>query len=219
MNRYLPKFLEILEEEKRFEALSYITDLMQSEALTVLELYEEILTPALNTMPTSDSEDIDIWREHARTSIIKTIMENILPFAQKEKMQLNTPRNKTVAIFCPPEEYHDVGARMASDILSIYGYDTVFVGANTPLRVFRAGLRTIRPDYVAISISNPYHLVSARNIIEDIKKNDPKLKIIVGGYAVTRLEDPNSILKADFAVKSLSELATIEGDQNDAPRI
>lgn len=219
MNTHLPGFLVILENEKRSEALNYITQIMKDETHTVLELYEEILTPALNLMQPSGNENIDIWREHARTSIIKTILENMLPFVMEEKKRANSPKGKTVAILCPPDEYHDVGARMAADILTIYGYDTVFIGANTPLRVFEAGLSSMQLDYVAISISNPYHLVATRNIIDGLKKSHDQVKIIIGGSAIAKLQDPGTLLQANYVAEKLSDLADLEGGIINATRI
>lgn len=211
MNPYLSDFLKILETEDRYEALRFILALMNDQRYSVLEIHQDLLTPALNSMVPSGNENVDIWKEHVRTSIIKTIIENLLPFVMDERDARATPKGKTVAVLCPTEEYHDVGARMATDILTINGYKPIFVGANTPLRVFEAGLASQPIDYIAISISNPYHLVSTRKIIEGIRAHNPTVKIIVGGSAINRLEGNAEVLKADMVMYSLSDLTDLEG--------
>lgn len=211
MNPYFNDFVKILETEDRYEALRFILELMKEKKYSILEIYEELLTAALNAMVKTDDENVDIWKEHVRTSIIKTIIENLLPFVQAERNATATPRGKTVAVLCPPEEYHDVGARMVTDILTIHGYETIFVGGNTPLRVFEAGLASQPIDYIAISISNPYHLVSTRRIIEGIRAADDQVKIWVGGNAINKLEDRAEVLRADLIIHSLRDLADLEG--------
>lgn len=216
MSPYLPDFIRILETEDRYDALRFILDLKQSQALSVLEIHRDLLAASLNAMTKTGDENIDIWKEHVRTSIIKTILENLLPFVIAERDALATPKGKTVAVMCPPEEYHDVGARMATDILTIHGYETIFVGGNTPLRVFEAGLTSQPIDWIAISISNPYHLISTRNIIDSIRSHNHKIRIVVGGNAIEKLGDKADVLGADRVIHSLADLGNLEGGNDHA---
>ena len=216
MTTYLADFKSILKTENRYEALRFILDLITEKNYSILEVHQELLTPALNSMVPTGNENIDIWKEHVRTSIIKTIIENLFSYVIAERDAMNTPKDKIIAILCPPEEYHDVGARMAADILTIHGYEIVIVGGNTPLRVFKAGLASQPIDYVAISISNPYHLISTRKMIEGIRSVNSRVKIVIGGNAIRKLGEQANGLKADFVVHSLNDLANLErGDDNE----
>lgn len=210
MNSDLYDFIEILETENRFEALRFLLDLKANRNLSVLEIYEEFLTPALNQMTKTGDQNIDIWREHIRSSIIKTMIENMLPYLAAESKPPASAAPKIVAVLCPPEEFHDIGARMAADILTMAGFQTIFVGSNTPYRAFEAGLSTLPIDCIAISISNPYHLVSARRIIDGMRVSHPKLKIIVGGDAILKHPDIADVLCADFVANTLSDLFNLE---------
>ena len=211
MNNDLRDFIMILKNENRSEALRYILKLKESQDLSIIEVYEELLTPALNEMDQTNNENIDIWREHVRTSIIRTIMENMVPFLEEERKAFGPPKEETAAVLCPPDEYHDVGARMAADALTIGGDRTIFVGSNTPFRVFEAGLAAGNIKYVAISVSNPYHLVSTRRIIDGIRASHPQVQIILGGNAVQRHPDMAEILKPDRIARSLHDLTDLEG--------
>ncbi|MFZ2258102.1 MAG: cobalamin-dependent protein [Clostridiaceae bacterium] len=211
MSNELLDFIKILETENREEALRFLLKIKVDQNLSVLQIYEDYLTPALNHMTPTDDQNIDIWKEHVRTSIIKTIIENMLPYLKAESKPSRSTPPPVVAVLCPPEEYHDVGARMAADILTMAGFQTIFVGGNTPYQAFKAGLSAQPIDYIAISISNPYHLVSARRIIDGIRSSHPQVKIIVGGNAILKHPDIADVIKADFIATTLNDLAHIDG--------
>lgn len=210
MNPYLSDFMEVIRSERRFESLRFVLDKLESGKVGILELYEEILTPALNEMVPTGVENVDIWKEHVRTSIIKTILENVYPYVIKEREAAGKSQGKTVAVLCPPEEYHDVGARMAADIFALSGYNAIFVGGNTPLRVVEGGLASGEIDYVAISVSNPYHLISTRNMIESIRAAHPGVKVVVGGNAIVKVGERSLQLGADYITHSLEEIGRLE---------
>ena len=214
MNPHLSDFLKIIETENRYEALRFVLDKLEERSLSILQVYEELLTPALNQMTPSGNENLDIWKEHVRTSIIKTIVENMYPYVIRERQTKGAANGRTAAVLCPPEEYHDLGARMAADVLTLSGYEAIFVGGNTPLRVYTAGLAEAKIDFIVISISNPYHLVSGRNIIQGIREKAPAVKIVVGGNAIGKLGDRAKVLEADYTMTTLHELAALEGGLN-----
>lgn len=85
MNEYFLEFDKIIESEDREKSLKYIKDLLDNQKASVIEVYEQILTPSLNTMKSSDDEQADIWNEHVRTSIVRTIIENSYPYVIKER--------------------------------------------------------------------------------------------------------------------------------------
>lgn len=212
MNPNFHEFEAILITENRREALSYILNLLDRENLSIPQLYSELLAPALNGMTPSGNEKLDIWKEHVRSSIIRAIIENCYPYVLKERDRNNiAPLNRKVAVICPAEEYHELGARMITDYFTLLGYDATFVGSNTPKEVFVAGLQTEKFDDVALSITNPYHLVSARNTIALVRQFLPKVRILVGGYALTILGDERELLKADAYVYSYHDLASLAG--------
>ena len=206
----LEQFIEILNREDRSEALQFVLDILNQQEMTFLEVYEELLTPALNLMVPSGNETMDIWHEHIRTSIIKTIVENCYPYVIQARDAKRHHIDKTAVILTPPEEYHSLGARMVKDVFTYLGYDAIFVGGNTPLRVLEAGMKSRPIDYVVISISNPYHLVSTRNMIEAIRRSDSSVVIIVGGHALSRLGADASLLQADHVLQSFADLERLE---------
>ncbi len=185
MEQIFKEFEVLLDNENKEETLNYILGKLQTNSIDVLDLYSKILTPALNNMKCSlEDKRICIWKEHIKTSIVRTIVECCFPFVLKKRDQLNLHKKGVAAVLCPPGEYHDLGARMAADFFTIYGYDAIFVGSDTPYLDFYQAIHVIRPAVVAISVSNYYNLVATKKMIEQIRKTLPyRLTIVVGGYA------------------------------------
>lgn len=212
MNQHLEEFTRLLVQENRKEALDYILSLLETKTYSLMELYEHILAPSLNMMESSGNEEQDIWKEHVRTSIIRTIVENCYPYVIRERDdKYGVHSKKTVAVVCPQDEHHELGARMITDYFTMLGYNAVFVGSNTPKEVFVAGLKSQNLDYIALSITNPYHLVSARNTIEKIRAASKDTKIIVGGYAIAKLGDKRDSLGADYYLTTFDDIIALSG--------
>lgn len=202
------EFLELLEAENKQMAVQYALDLLDSGKMDVKNLYVQILTPALNKMECRlDDRNICIWKEHVRTAIVRTIVECCYPYVIKERDKFGLAQNKTAVVLCPPEEYHDLGARMVADFFTLCGWNAIFVGSNTPYEDFYNAAKLIRPDIIAISITNYYTLVVARKIIVDLKSLlGDTTKIVVGGYAVRESSGNFETLGADFRFETIDDI-------------
>ena len=143
MNKYLMEFNEIIESENREESLEFIREILENRKLSVIEVYEQILTPSLNLMESTGDIQVDIWKEHIRTSIIRTIIENSYSYVIRDRDEKYGVRSgKKIAVICPIDEFHELGARMITDYFVMLGYDAIYVGSNTPKEVFISGLKT-----------------------------------------------------------------------------
>lgn len=220
MEKYLSAFNEIIETEDREQSLNYVLELIKNRHLSIIEIYETILSPSLNMMESTGDLHSDIWKEHVRTSIIRTIVENCYPYVVKERNEkFGVISKKTIAVICPADEHHELGARMITDYFTMLGYHATFVGGNTPKGVFLSGLKSRKMHYIAISISNPYNLISARNTIEKIREVDKDVKIIVGGNALSKLGKKADILNADYYLTTFHDIISISGGQTDETSI
>ena len=213
MNPYYHEFKQIIEQEDRQKALTFILNLLHEKNLSIITVYEELLAPVLYDLEQTNNEDLDIWKEHVRTSIVTTIVENCYMEVIKQRDETyGILSDKRIAVICPVDEHHELGARMIKDYFTLLGYQAIFVGSNTPLRVSIAGLTTQNLNYIAISITNPYHLIAARNTIEKIRETNDKVKIIVGGSAIKKLGKKAKILKADYYLTTFDDIIAIQED-------
>lgn len=198
------KFIKLLESEDKEKCVNFILEQLKTNKITIIPLYEEILKPSLNTIECSLQKQLCIWKEHVRSSIIRGIIECCYPYVLKEK---KTSNNKTIVIMCPDGEYHEIGARMITDIFTIYGFVTIFVGANNPKSEFIDVINIIKPDYIAISVTSFYNLVSAEKTITDIRvKSNYDIKIIVGGNAFKDKKNLYKDIGADILIKDNKDI-------------
>jgi MerR family transcriptional regulator, light-induced transcriptional regulator len=215
MHKLYEEFLKHIEAEDREGALDFTVSKLRKNEIDILSLYTEILSPSLNSMTQSEKDIAFIWREHVRSSIIRTIIENCYPYVVKERDEkYGFKINKKVSVVCPTEEYHEIGARMITDFFMLLGYNAIFVGSNTPKEEFIAALEVIDLDYIAISISNPYSLVAARETIEKIKQVNSRVKIIVGGHAFKNNEAAFKNIEAHMYLETFQDIVKLaEGDR------
>jgi methanogenic corrinoid protein MtbC1 len=207
-------FIRIIEKEDKRASIDFAVSRLQSKELDIVTLYSEILAPSLNHMKCEGTEEFCIWKEHVRSSIVRSIIENCYPFVESERDEKyrSGASGVKVMVLCPAEELHEIGPRMVADFFTLLGYDVTFVGANTPKKSFLSAIETIKPKYIAISISNYYNLSAARRTIEDIRgTRHGKVRILVGGYAFRKNPEAYREIGADALVDTFSDLKKLKG--------
>jgi len=209
------EFLEALDREDRAACVEMAIHRLEMGHTDVLSLYREVLAPALNEWQCKEADaDICVWREHVRTSIVRTVVEAAYPYVVKEAARRNLAKGKgaRVAVLCPPDELHELGARMVADFFTLAGFEATFVGASTPIDDFVAALGQIKPRYVAISVTSPYNLIALRKTIERIRGKVPEgTKVIVGGRAVAHDPDLARRIGADMVMATFEEISKLPG--------
>lgn len=167
---------EALDQERCIQ-LSY--DALSNESISIEDLYEDVLRKSLSFLTDNESDPTHkIWKEHIQSAIVRTIIEMAYPFVLKQR-KLNL--NKKAAIVCPDGEQHELGARMVSDYLRLLGYETYFVGRDTPRLEFLDMIKTLDLDVVAISVTNYYNLSKALQTVVDVKEHFPEVILVAGG--------------------------------------
>ncbi|NLC03600.1 MAG: cobalamin-binding protein [Tissierellia bacterium] len=206
------KLLDYLKQEDKEKALDLCISSLENGDISVVDLYQSVLRPALNNIIKEylDDEDNLIWKEHLRSGIIRTIVENSYPYVLKERDKIGNKNGDKVIVMCPRFEDHDLGARMVSDFFTIAGFETTFIGANTPERTILKAIQSIKPKYLSISVTNYYNLIATKKTIEQIKNAfEYKIIFLLGGNAFN--SDPNTYkdVGGDFLLKSFEEILNL----------
>lgn len=189
-------FMNAFNQLDKDSSVQLVYDWLNKKEITVIELYEGILVPALANL--SDIEvdpSHSIWLEHIQSSIVRTIIEIAHPFVLANKKPLN---GKKVAVICPDGEQHELGARMISDYLTLAGFKSYFVGRDTPKSEFSSMINELKLDYVAISVTNYYNLSEVHKTIQLIEDSTRNITILLGGRAITN--NPTPFLNKDHIV-------------------
>ncbi len=210
MNKYYDEFIKIFDANDKDECLFYCIEGIDKGKFTIPELYEEILKPALYNIDTCPASDPGcIWKEHLKTSIVRTIVEGIYPYVIKlgrEQERLN----KKIILVNPEKEYHEIGLRMISDFFQISGYDVIYVGTNTPRMQICEAIRSEKPDCIAISVTDYYLIFEAKKIIQQIKENCKKdIKVILGGQAFKKNRHLVEEIGADMYLETYNDVVEL----------
>ena len=98
---------------------------------------------------------------------------------------------------------------MVADFFMLLGHQVTYVGGNTPKEDFVLAIKNINPDVVAISVSNNFNIVAAKDTIELIKTLVTKFKIIVGGSAFELNKEAYKQIGADYQAKTFEDIKRI----------
>lgn len=217
MKQILEKLINYLKAEDKENSLNLCISYLEDNG-SVVKLYESILTPALNNIIEEyegDEENL-IWNEHVRSGIIRSIVECVYPYVLKEKKKLGKENMGRVIIMCPRYEDHELGARMVSDFFTIAGYDSTFIGANTPEKTIIKAIESIKPKFISMSVTNYYNLVATKKIIEYIKSTvEDKMTFLLGGFAFNSNPNAYKEIGGDMLLNSFNDILELDkGDES-----
>jgi methanogenic corrinoid protein MtbC1 len=209
------EFVKLLEEESGEKVLDFVQSKLARKELDIVTLYDQLVAPSLNNMVCKEDPNTCIWREHVRSSIVRTVIESSYRFVIEERNEKHGPKaGDKVLVICPLEEYHELGARVVADFFTLCGFDVKFVGANTPKEVVLSAVEQVRPRYIAISVTNRYNLFAAQRTIAMIRGSSAgNVKIIVGGRAFEGNPDRYKEIGADLVMQGYEDIRKLrEGE-------
>lgn len=202
------RFIGYLENFDRDDAIVYAISLLESGALSVPELYESVLAPALNRIQVPrDQEQSLIWREHMMSSIVRTTMEVAYPHVLREKGSAH--RGMLVLLACPEEEYHEIGIRMGADFFTILGYEVAYIGCNTPRETLLDAVRALKPELVSLGVTNYLNLAQLPALVAALKSQDPIPRVYLSGSALRHADKAAADFGADGALDSFASIQAL----------
>jgi methanogenic corrinoid protein MtbC1 len=120
-----------------------------------------------------------VAQEHLGTAITQQVMAQLYPrifSAQRRGLRL--------VATCVADELHELGVRMIADFFEMAGWDTYYLGANTPLPGILSAIVERRADLVAVSATITHHVSLVAELVRGIRAcpETTALPILVGGY-------------------------------------
>jgi methanogenic corrinoid protein MtbC1 len=85
---------------------------------------------------------------------------------------------------CVGGELHEIGVRMVADFFEMEGWDTYYLGANTPATTILQAIKDRSADILAISATMTFHVGQVEQLIDTLRASDigRNTQIMVGGY-------------------------------------
>lgn len=125
------------------------------------------------------TNQISVAQEHFCTAATQLVMSLLAPriFAGEKTA------GRLVAT-CVSSELHEIGVRMVADFFEMEGWDTSYLGANTPTESVLRLLAERKPSVLGISATITYHVAQVEKLIHAVRA-DPACQgvlVLVGGY-------------------------------------
>lgn len=198
------RFATVLLEGDREAADQFVSRLLK-EGMRPEDIYSEVVVPGHVIFGERwHKQSMTVCEEHRGTCITVSEMARL-----RSKFEKKRQRGQLVIVTAVEGEVHDLGARMIGDFLYADGYDVDFLGANSPTDDLILFVKKRKPALVAISVTVPDFINNVNETIRMLKEAVPSVKVIVGGAALTGVNNPlnkdskNQVKGADAVVKDI----------------
>lgn len=172
------QFLNALLNGKRQECHQIVTELVHQNT-NIRTIYIDLFQKSLYEIGALwEQNKISVAVEHLATATIEGLLSILYP-------QLFGAEHcgKKAIISCAVNEYHQIGGKMVADIFEINGWDTHFLGANTPIESLLQHIQDYQPDVLALSLAMYSNLPKLLKTTDIIRGNYLHLDIVFGGQA------------------------------------
>lgn len=114
---------------------------------------------------------------------------------------------RTILVAAVEGDHHDVGVRVASDLLELAGFRAACLGANVPAEDIAQAVHDFAADLVALSAAMSVHLPALRRSIDAVRasRQHPP-RILVGGAIFRHLPSLGVKVGADACVPRLDAI-------------
>ena len=173
------RYLDTSLRGERYSASQLIME-AATQGASVRDIYLYIFQPCQQEIGRLwQMNQINVAQEHFCSSVTQMVMSQLAPYIFSGKR--NGHRLVAASV---GGELHEIGMRMVADFLEMEGWDTHYLGANTPDESILSVLEERQAEVLAVSVTLPLHVSKVARLIGSIRLagNLSKLKVLVGGY-------------------------------------
>ena len=156
---------------------SDIVHRLVSQGLPIRRLHVDLFQASMHEVGELwASNQISVATEHVATAVTEGLLNELsLDVASRDRV------GKVVMVGAIQPELHQVGGKIVADTFEMYGWDSLYIGANTPLNDLVRMVRETKPHLVALSLAVYFNLSGLRAAIEGLRRESPTPPVIVGG--------------------------------------
>lgn len=124
---------------------------------------------------------VSVAREHYCTAATQMIMSQLYPHVFSSNRI-----GKGMVAAAVGGELHELGIRMVTDFFEMEGWDTYYLGANTPAKSLIKAIEEFNAILVGLSVSMTFHRDLLRETIREIRNSEAgrQVRILIGGHAI-----------------------------------
>ena len=179
LNVIAGQYLEALLRADR-DAASRMVLSAVDEGVSVKEIYLHVFQPVQREIGRLwQTNQVSVAQEHYCTAATQMIMSQLYP-----RIFGGRRLERRLVAACVRGELHEIGVRMIADFFEMEGWDTYYLGANTPTPSIVQALAERQADVLAISATITFHVSQVQDVIEHVRASDlnKQVRVIVGGY-------------------------------------
>lgn len=200
------RYLELLLEGDRRRAIRFIMDLHE-RGESIRDIY-------LHVFQVSQYETGRLWQlnrisvadEHFCTATTQLAMSQLYPY-----MISSDDQQGCFVAACVGNELHEIGVRMVADFMEMEGWETYYLGANTPVEAIIAACQERGARILGLSATITMQVRRIKEVIAAVRRVDAlqNLRIMVGGYPF--LVDPGLYQEvgADAYAQSAEDVSVV----------
>ncbi|HEX8106269.1 MAG TPA: cobalamin-dependent protein [Kofleriaceae bacterium] len=121
---------------------------------------------------------ISVADEHIATAVAQSVLASFYPLFP---WAAAGPKG---IVACVEGERHELGARMAADLLVCDGWNVIYVGADVPLAALVELVVKTRSVFVGLSFALTERLPNVRDAIARLRREVADTKLLLGGRGV-----------------------------------
>jgi diguanylate cyclase (GGDEF)-like protein len=168
-----------------------------SEGMGVAGLYQRVIAPAMWRIGDLwEQGEISVADEHLATALTHQAMAGIYGPSLGHKA-----RPGRILLAAVEGEQHALGLRMASDVIELAGYETIYLGADVPTVDLLQAVAARSPNLVGLSATMPSSIPALERTIAEIRRLDPNLIVLFGGQGAQSSGEDGAVL-----VRNLEQL-------------
>ncbi len=178
------EYLDTVLAGDRWRASRLILDAVES-GVDIRDVYLRVFQPAqMEVGRLWQMNRVSVAHEHFCTAATQMIISQLYP-----RIFSSRRVGRSLVATCISGELHEIGARMVSDFLELEGWDTYYLGANTPTEGIVQMVKERNAHVVAVSATMTYHISAVANLVDAVRSAvGENVKVMVGGYPF-RLSD------------------------------
>lgn len=194
LNELAGAYLQALLRGERHVASRLVLDAVEA-GTSVRDVYLYVFQRAQHEVGCLwQTNRLSVAQEHYCTAATQLIMSQLYPY-----LFAGRRTGHTLVATCVAGDLHEIGVRMVSDFFEMDGWDTFYLGANTPAVSLLRTVEERGADLLAVSATMTFHLRAVKELISLVRGTPAgqRLKILVGGYPFNLSPDLWRIVGAD----------------------
>lgn len=169
----------LFERHDRAAAVAVALEAVETGEVDIPTLYRDVLVPAIRQVGSDwQSGRTRVWEEHLASAVVRTIVEALFPRVQALKAAAE-PAGRGVLLACVVDERHDLGLRMLADMFDLAGWDTHYLGADTPTMQIADAAAQLEVELVVLGAVTLHERLQTRHVIDELRRRLPAARILV----------------------------------------